>query len=88
LEKSGCALFYCVIVLAKGGETMRTTKKDLLMVQKMIFDKYGYQKFRCQGRYGYIGIDEFDEKGGCLRTYKTGLTKKQAYETLYDLWRG
>jgi hypothetical protein len=62
----------------------RITKKDLEYAEKDIIKKYGYKKYVAAGRYGYIGIDEYDAAGNCVRTYRTGLTKKEAYNCLCD----
>ncbi len=66
----------------------RVSKKDLKNMEDRLEKKYGFRKYQTQGRYGYTGIDEYDEKGGCLRTHRTGLTKKEAYFCLYDLLCG
>lgn len=67
---------------------MRITNKDIQALEKLVLDKYGYQKYKAQARYNYIGIDEFTPEGGCVRTYRSGLTKKEAYYCLYDILEG
>jgi len=66
----------------------RITQKDIQFLEEEIKSKYGYAKYQAQGRYGYIGIDEFNAEGGCARTYRSGLTKKEAYYCLSDLLEG
>jgi predicted metalloprotease with PDZ domain len=69
-------------------EMERITKKNIAAVENDLEIKYGFRKYQTQGRYGYIGIDEYNKNGACLRTYRTGLTKKQAYHCLFDLFNG
>ena len=66
----------------------RITKNDLQDLEKQIAKKYGYLKYKVSHRYNYEGVDEFDEMGRCLRTYRTALTKRQAYFCLLDLLNG
>ena len=67
---------------------MRITRKDISEVEAQLSNKNGYRKYRAEGRYGYIGIDEYSSDNRCLRTYRTGLTKKEAYYCLLDLLNG
>lgn len=38
-------------------------------------------------RYGYVGIDEADAEGAIQRTLTTGLTKREAYDALWNMIR-
>ena len=64
---------------------MAIKMEDVRQAERVIIAKFGYSKFKAQARYGYIGIDVFNENGDCLRTHRTGLTKKEAYYCLCDL---
>ena len=66
----------------------RISKNDLAVVVELLCKKYGYRKYITQGRYGYTGVDECNKEGGILRTYRTGLTKREAYLCLTDLLNG
>ena len=66
----------------------RITQSDVDNAQAVLTKALGYEKYKAQGRYGYIGIDVYDKEGICLKTYKTGLTKREAWECLNDIATG
>ena len=70
------------------GDGKRVTKDDLEFVMTRLEQELGYRRYVCQGRYGYIGIDVHNKKGGCENTYETGLTKTQAFWVLRHILEG
>ena len=66
----------------------RITIEDLKHQEELIKELIGFKMFECDGRYHYIAIDEYNADGICIHTYRSGLTKRQAYNCLKDILNG
>jgi len=66
----------------------RITKKDLYELERALTEKYGYLKYKVGFRYNYTAIDIYKKDGGCLDTYRTGMTKRETYYCMLDLLNG
>jgi len=70
----------------------RVNKSDIEEQEKRQIEKYGFIKWALSGRYGYYAVDEKpypDTKEGrahcVVRTYVSGLKKKDAYQLINAL---
>jgi len=62
---------------------MKVLMKDVKIGEKRLNDLIGYERFRFNHRYNYFAIDEYNQKGKCERTYRSGL-KLREVDLIYD----
>ena len=67
---------------------MRYSKKELKEIESRLNNLIGYDRFRFGHRYNYYAIDEYNENGACLRTYRSGLRMSEVVETYQDILKG
>ena len=68
----------------------RATQKDIeqaLNVLNSNIKRRGV-KVHLGGRYGYQALDLYNLKGGCLKTVRTGMTKGETLQCVYDMLEG
>ena len=68
----------------------RIKEKDIEQALTVLNNMIEHNKVKVQlcGRYGYQALDLFNMEGGCLKTVRTGLTKREAFDAVNHMIEG